>query len=65
MVRAREGPDWFTHPPGKKKWSGPWNSSESSKAAQRGRKRVVIIGAGNVGCDAAAEAHRFGAGECA
>ena len=35
-----------------------------SKAGQaKVGKRVVIIGAGNVGCDAAAEAHRFGAEE--
>ena len=35
-----------------------------SKAGQaKVGKRVLIIGAGNVGCDAAAEAHRYGAEE--
>ncbi len=35
-----------------------------SKAGQmKVGKRVLIIGAGNVGCDAATEAHRFGAEE--
>ncbi len=35
--------------------------SSSRKDAVRPGKRVVIIGAGNVGCDVATEAHRLGA----
>ncbi|MEW6172655.1 MAG: FAD-dependent oxidoreductase [Bacillota bacterium] len=36
---------------------------ESKKDTAKVGKRVVIIGAGNVGCDAATEAHRLGAKE--
>ncbi|NOX33399.1 MAG: FAD-dependent oxidoreductase [Deltaproteobacteria bacterium] len=36
---------------------------ESKKDKAKPGKRVVIIGAGNVGCDVATEAHRLGAGE--
>jgi NADPH-dependent glutamate synthase beta subunit-like oxidoreductase/glutamate synthase domain-containing protein 3/NAD-dependent dihydropyrimidine dehydrogenase PreA subunit len=35
----------------------------SKKGEAKVGKRVLIIGAGNVGCDAAAEAHRYGAEE--
>jgi NADPH-dependent glutamate synthase beta subunit-like oxidoreductase/NAD-dependent dihydropyrimidine dehydrogenase PreA subunit len=37
--------------------------SRSKTGEVRPGKRVVIIGAGNVGCDAATEAHRYGATE--
>ncbi len=37
--------------------------SQAKTGDVRPGKRVVIIGAGNVGCDAATEAHRFGASE--
>ncbi len=50
--------------PGKEKMIPALEFLRMSKAGQaRVGKRVVIIGAGNVGCDAAAEAHRFGAEE--
>ena len=39
-----------------------WTSCEAAKAGTAAcGKRVVVIGAGNVGCDAATEAHRLGA----
>jgi len=37
--------------------------SEAKTGKPEVGRRVVIIGAGNVGCDVAAEAHRLGAGE--
>ena len=50
--------------PGKEKMIPALEFLRMSKAGQaKVGKRVVIIGAGNVGCDAAAEAHRCGAEE--
>ena len=50
--------------PGKEKMIPALEFLRMSKAGQaKVGKRVLIIGAGNVGCDAAAEAHRFGAEE--
>ena len=50
--------------PGKEKMIPALEFLKMSKAGQaKVGKRVVIIGAGNVGCDAASEAHRFGAEE--
>jgi NADPH-dependent glutamate synthase beta subunit-like oxidoreductase/NAD-dependent dihydropyrimidine dehydrogenase PreA subunit len=50
--------------PGKEKMIPALEFLRLSKAGQaKVGKRVVIIGAGNVGCDAAAEAHRCGAEE--
>jgi NADPH-dependent glutamate synthase beta subunit-like oxidoreductase/Pyruvate/2-oxoacid:ferredoxin oxidoreductase delta subunit len=50
--------------PGKEKMIPALEFLSMSKAGQvKVGKRVLIIGAGNVGCDAAAEAHRFGAEE--
>jgi NADPH-dependent glutamate synthase beta subunit-like oxidoreductase/glutamate synthase domain-containing protein 3/NAD-dependent dihydropyrimidine dehydrogenase PreA subunit len=50
--------------PGKEKIIPALEFLLMSKAGQaKVGKRVLIIGAGNVGCDAAAEAHRYGAEE--
>ncbi len=50
--------------PGKERLIPALNFLLMCKAGQaKVGKRVLIIGAGNVGCDAAAEAHRFGAEE--
>jgi len=50
--------------PGQERMIPALDFLRQSKAGQnRVGKRVVIIGAGNVGCDAATEAHRLGAEE--
>ncbi|MGO9016750.1 MAG: FAD-dependent oxidoreductase [Syntrophobacteraceae bacterium] len=50
--------------PGKEKMVPALEFLRMSKAGEaKVGKRVLIIGAGNVGCDAAAEAHRLGAEE--
>ncbi len=50
--------------PGKEKLIPAIEFLQSSKAGEaKVGKRVLIIGAGNVGCDAATEAHRLGAEE--
>ncbi len=50
--------------PGKERMIPALQFLRQSKAGQaKVGKRLVVIGAGNVGCDAAAEAHRLGAEE--